>query len=974
MISSNLIELGYKYLKSYAYYENINLFLKARVAEFEAKTTIDSNIFQQLSDSIFNLELGENTSFVELLESVDFKLIAKGFENSNPAAESNYVTNFRGAESYKVSKVNYFFDAPAELWLVDILWTLLVGPLFDNNLSKDCYGNRLKAKGYSLVEPSGSSDSKDVFVSYISQYNDWRNGAIETAKRVTTEGDNVAIVSLDIKQYFYNIDIDFERICTEIESVVDNKETLEFALFLTQLLEKIYQKYREKIKPQLKYTHKGCENNLSLPIGLTSSTVLANWYLNGFDREVSDVIRPAYYGRYVDDILFVFKRPKLKQKDVVKNFINDYLSSAIDVDSKTLAVKSEFGDLEVQEEKIQLHQYHANHSTAGLDVIIDALQKQSSEYRLLPDNSTKVNLSNFANEFLYDGHEGNLKNILKASENEGGLSQILSKQIALAQAAPQKFHKELLLDIIKLFKGQNILRFFRLWEKVYQFAIVLKEYDIAANFYQNLQAEISLISAAGIRYKRKQQKFVDTLRKHINQYNNISFSMVVSALDINLPYQGFGGFQLAFGVGTNFKVPKDSLDKIINENSLKLLTQKIRTANLFKHYLSAWPLANYTNYDGDLTCQRAILNAANIQLNQQKISYTPRYIHFDEWQTFDLYRLLNCECNLPNWIANSSRNFFNETGNSISDFNVVTTSEINDKVTTQKIVIGKRQKRKELKLGLANFIVSDSDIASALRTDMPTNLSNERQSALNSMLNSAVRERAEVLVFPEVSIPVEWLPNLILFSRINKIGLIFGLEHWVVNGYAHNLIVEVLPFQSNGIYNSCAVIPRLKNHYAPAEQKLLSSLRLNQPKLEKPAYHRISWDGTSLSTYNCFELSDISHRVLFKSQLDLLVACVWNKDTNYYQHILESTVRDLHCYTVQSNTSQYGGSCVLQPSRTEKKTLLYVKGGDNSSILSTKLNIRELRQFHYQSSPTEADKGGFKPLPPGFDHDELNNR
>lgn len=974
MLTPERVELGYKYLKSYAYFENINLFLKARVAEFESQAIRDNALFQQLSETIFSGETENNDALTELINSVDFKLIAKGFENNSSSTEPNYVTNFRSAESYKVSKVNYFFDGPAELWLIDILWTLYVGPLFDNALSKDCYGNRLKAKSLSLVEPSNSSDSKDVFVSYISQYNDWRNGAIETAKRVTTEGDNVAIVALDIKQYFYNIDLKFQKITAEIESLIDDKEALEFALFLTNLLEKIYKKYSKKIKPQLKYTHKGCENNVGLPIGLTSSTVLANWYLSGFDREVSDIVRPAYYGRYVDDILFGFKRPKLQQSKVVKSFIEDYLSSAISIEDKKFEVISEFGNLEIQQEKVQLHQYHSNHSTAGLDVIIEALQKQSSEYRLLPDGSSKVNLSNYANEFLYDGHESNLKNVLKASENEGGLSQFLSKQIALAQGSRQSHHRDLLIDITKLFKGQNILRFFRLWEKVYQFAIVLKEYDIAAKFYQNLQVEISLINSASIQYPRKRQAFVETLREHINLYNNISFSMVIAALDIRLPQQGFGGFQMMPGLGSNFIKPKESLDKIIDENRLKLPTQKIRSANLFKHYLSAWPLANYTDYEGDLTCQKAFLGERSIRLNQTKVNYTPRYIHFDEWQTFDLFRLLNENSNLPSWIKDSEANYFRETGNSISNFNVYEKSNQEDKITTHHIVVGQNSKRAELKLGLANFVVPDNDIASALRTDTPTNLSNERQCSLNSMLNSAVRDNVDVLVFPEVSVPVEWLPNMVHFARLNRIGLIFGLEHWVVGGNAHNLIVEVLPFQSNGKYNSCAILPRLKNHYAPAEQKLLHSLRLYQPQVQKPAYHRVSWNGTSLSTYNCFELSDISHRVLFKSQLDLLVACVWNRDTNYYQHILESTVRDLHCYTVQSNTSQYGGSCVLQPSRTENKTLLYVKGGENSSILSTKLNIKKLRQFHYQSSPTESDKGGFKPLPPGFDHNQLNNR
>jgi hypothetical protein len=160
-----------------------------------------------------------------------------------------------------------------------------------------------------------------------------------------------------------------------------------------------------------------------------------------------------------------------------------------------------------------------------------------------------------------------------------------------------------------------------------------------------------------------------------------------------------------------------------------------------------------------------------------------------------------------------------------------------------------------------------------------------------------------------------------------------------------------------------------------AELDLLESIRLRPGNLTlKPYsyYHKVSWRGVSFATYNCFELSDITHRVLFKSEIDLLFACVWNRDTNYYQHILESTVRDLHCYTVQANTSQYGGSCVLQPTKTESKTLVYVKGGENSCVLTTKLDIKALREFQYKSKPGSKDY--FKHLPPGYDSEAVLNR
>ena len=168
---------------------------------------------------------------------------------------------------------------------------------------------------------------------------------------------------------------------------------------------------------------------------------------------------------------------------------------------------------------------------------------------------------------------------------------------------------------------------------------------------------------------------------------------------------------------------------------------------------------------------------------------------------------------------------------------------------------------------------------------------------------------------------------------------------------------------------------RLKNHYAPDELRLIENLRLNPASASSNQdcyYNRISWKGITFASYNCFELSDIKHRTLFKSEIDVLFACVCNKDINYYEDILGSAVRDLHCYVVQSNASQYGGSCVLRPTKTEDKTMLYVKGGENPCILVTEIDVAALRDFQYK--PRDRDEGSFKHLPPGFDSEKVLER
>ena len=73
----------------------------------------------------------------------------------------------------------------------------------------------------------------------------------------------------------------------------------------------MHEKYRNKISPFIEETHPESASK-GIPIGFTSSAILANWYLANFDRDIKSKINPSYYGRYVDDILFVFSSPKIE--------------------------------------------------------------------------------------------------------------------------------------------------------------------------------------------------------------------------------------------------------------------------------------------------------------------------------------------------------------------------------------------------------------------------------------------------------------------------------------------------------------------------------------------------------------------------------------------------------------------------------------------------------------------------------------
>ena len=54
--------------------------------------------------------------------------------------------------------------------------------------------------------------------------------------------------------------------------------------------------------------------------------------------------------------------------------------------------------------------------------------------------------------------------------------------------------------------------------------------------------------------------------------------------------------------------------------------------------------------------------------------------------------------------------------------------------------------------------------------------------------------------------------------------------------------------------------------------------------------------------------------------------------------------RDLHCYCVQVNSSDYGDSRITMPSRTEVKDILKTKGGNNDTVLVGTIDVEKLRE------------------------------
>ncbi|MFL9485107.1 hypothetical protein ACI6Q2_20145 [Chitinophagaceae bacterium LWZ2-11] len=274
-------------------------------------------------------------------------------------------------------------------------------------------------------------------------------------------------------------------------------------------------------------------------------------------------------------------------------------------------------------------------------------------------------------------------------------------------------------------------------------------------------------------------------------------------------------------------------------------------------------------------------------------------------------------------------------------------------------------------IAIANIKVSDKNIVAGLRGT--PNLEGKRFDTLYNIFKQTKEEKADILLFPECFVPIELLDRITWFAANEQKLVVTGLEHVTVDNVAFNFIVTILPFEKNGIKDA-VVVYRLKNHYTHGEKLMIHTNHFKIPKPSQYIYDLFIWKGIYFSPYYCFELADVKHRSIFKGKVDLLIASEWNRDTNYFSNIVESISRDLHAYFAQVNTSQFGDSRITQPAKTEIKDILKLKGGENDTILTGKIDLDALREFQRKLYVTTKDDKSFKPLPPDFNLNDVMNR
>lgn len=997
------IKIAYKKLKANIYFDKTQLPLRNKIVDFELND-FEKNI-KEMNDALLGNDKVWNKYQEKILKSIDVLLLPKKLSKED-LPEVIFNTN---ENDIVIDKPQFFIDLDVTGHILGVLWILFIGRFLDDDMYEYSYGNRLRrtlVNNELMNEENNITFSPSLFQPYFSQYEDWRDKGLKLAKNCLIEKQDALILTLDFKSFFYNIEITSE----EFDAFYDGNEEWKrrVNLFVFKVI-KQYSKLVNKITDM--YVVDGAEASI-LPIGFLPSNILSNWRLNQFDRQIIDRWNPVYYGRYVDDIIIVDKveknssllKEQLSKTDIIKYYFcgcnatksrdkicpNDNELFICKDEKNVYSVNRKFlnntkSHISVQNDKVKVFYFKQGATEALLTCFQTQIAHNVSEFRFLPDIESGL-IGNDYSEIFDLNNSGSINKLRDVNEitlNKFELSKFLGKYLRVGAVIEDKKESKFDKDLLNIFDKRMLIENYASWEKLFEILVV-------NNRVKDIKNLVKKISEAIGNVKLKDENI------KLNEYRKGLYTILYSSLSRALA--------LCWGTHIKELLTDLELNKIINYKAKEItcLRKSYCLTRMVNKYTTPLPV--------DCIKEEAFCDSRNDNFYLYKLDSMMKNIKESNfWGILSETNILNNYIYYPYIVAPQEISFslickkiaknnnidkhdelLKKTNDLYFYLNYLHPKDLDRPIMTNEIEVKKIEKKKneredifgifvnstkrsKLRAAIGNAILKESDVISAL-CNKP-NRTYDRYKEVSKLLSDAIKEGAELLVLPENYLPFEWLPILTRFCARNQMSIITGIEHVVslnnnnINrGVVYNLTAVILPYRQEE-YKYAHVTYHQKVHFSPNELRLIKGY--NYRPMEGNVYCLFKWGDIWFSLYCCFELSSIKARSLFQSYADLCIVVEWNRDINYYSSIMESFCRDLHCYCIQVNSSDYGDSRIVQPSKTEILNIIRTKGGKNRSILVEDIDIDVMRNFQIKEYELQKDDSIFKPTPPQFDKEIL---
>lgn len=248
-------------------------------------------------------------------------------------------------------------------------------------------------------------------------------------------------------------------------------------------------------------------------------------------------------------------------------------------------------------------------------------------------------------------------------------------------------------------------------------------------------------------------------------------------------------------------------------------------------------------------------------------------------------------------------------------------------------------------------------------------LSSTRLTSLAKVVNRAIRlNRANgfrnvVLVLPELAVPRTWLRLIAEHLISEDVSLVAGVEYHRSGNVVSNEAVGV--FTPGFSLGAVCVWPKGKP--ARDEERQLINRNVQFRRFPSAPPLAVQTKSGTISTLICSELLEVERRSALMGRIDLLLVPSWNRDTATFDHTIQTTANDVHCYVAIANHATYSDCRIHCPSDERfKRDVCRLICREEDETITAHLDFEPLRDFQRASADPHADPKGFKPVPPGF--------
>lgn len=964
----------------------------------------------------------------DLLKSIGYAAYPKSIikpnqkTNDNSKPKSGYIITNYSENALEIGDYNLFINAKVSLHIIGALWVMEIGSILDKELYDKSFGNRLRPEIFDEVRKGGNY-SPHLFRYYFKEYEKWWSGAVKVAENLTDSNEGTMIMSLDLTSFYYNVSFeekDFDSFYDKYSNLRgENPEIKRINNFIFQVLKN----YGTKISGVMDK----CKDTPCLPIGFLPSNILANYSLKEFDFAIIDKISPVYYGRYVDDILIVVSMDKqskiskgLIKYEIDKDSVNCAKMTAIEVllqyfsksekencknyihlkelqpsESKekkwAFVLNGQKTNFEINESKIRLFYFTEGHNNALLKIFKKHVANNVSEFNLLPYDES-IDIDKINHIYDLDRVDSSIFRGVRGFEvNRYELSKLLGRQLMISHIVDDK--SVFLDESLEIFDEYVLMSNMTLWEGLFTYYVINdKDENIIHITCKIINALYKIVSDAdfNIKDKRLKRAFIKTVRDQYTSALARALSLRVSDDNLNEMYDTVEKYVVHHDIKNHL-----FYDGLLND--LQDFQEAMYNAVMFDKrfvplfFVPGAPFSKNKKRKLKLYKVEDLTKLFNDKIENKKQENDLPHYEFLPYMLspFDIKLKESYIDMLRGNAPSADEEKHNNCLDEFCGYNHNKKRLTQENETERRSVLAEYIKchdHKEIRKNRDVSVIeiksesSDKPRIAVANTPLPTNSTElgrslrtaRRYNHLANVVNEAIKNDADILILPESYVPYEWLYTLSRKSIDNDMAIITGIDYVNVNTASgkktYNLTAVILPFRGEHFSYSNLEF-HTKVHYSPEERSIIQNYR--REPVSGNSYTLFRWKGCWFTTYCCYEIASIEDRGIFTSSVDIVFITENNKDTNYFNNVINSLARDLHCYCVQANYSDYGDSGITSPQKTEKKDLIRIKGGKNSTALVDCINVGLLRKSQLKS----YDKDGmFKPVPPGFDHDKLRKR